>query len=156
MPDAHTYFSEEYPEPQGCFRALLSCIAALAIVIFLVAVFTSCATTKCMPEKEYVTRDSIVYRWHSDTTIIYEKDSTYIDRSKDTILIIKWKEKTTEHISTHNDSTANSSQTDEVQKETIEVIPTYYRNCSWIMWCLIAAIGVYAVIKIFIRIYVKR
>ena len=154
--DTYNEFGYGDGSPRGCARAMLMGVVAIGILLFMITIFTSCATSKCMPEIEYRTRDSLVYRWRSDTTYIHERDSIYVDRGRDTVLITRWREKVVEHIVNNTDTIYKDVEKEVLVKETETVIPPYYRRCSWVMWILIAMIVLYIAAKILYRIYVKR
>lgn len=147
-----------YPEPQGCrdlVKRLIVAILIMFAMFWLMAHCTSCASQKpCIPTIEYKVRDSISHHYHHDTTRIYTRDSVIIREKGDTIFVDHWRDRWLERIVVQKDSASNSA--DEQQVQTVEVVPDYYKNCAWVMWILVAAIALYIVAKILIRIYVKH
>lgn len=147
-----------YPDPQGCrdfLKRFLVGIAAMAALFYIIAVFSSCKSQQpCIPTVEYRTKDSIVDHYYHDTTRIYHRDSVIVREKGDTIYIDRWHDRWLEKIIIQKDSTSDNDNEQQVQ--TVEVVPVYYRRCSWALWILVAAIIVFIVLKILIRIYVKH
>lgn len=59
------------------------------IVLFILLCVYGCSSIKCLPEVEY--KDSIRIEYKLDSIRFYERDSIYIDRSKDTIYKEVWR-----------------------------------------------------------------
>lgn len=147
-----------YPDPQGSrefLKRLFIGFVAIAAVVFIIVTFSSCKTQQpCIPTVEYKTRDSIVNHYYHDTTRIYQRDSVIIKQTKDTVFVDHWRDRYIDRIIIQKDSASNNN--DEQVTRTVEVVPVYYRRCSWALWILVVAIILFIVAKILIRIYVKR
>ena len=147
-----------YPDPEGCRKALQRLLIAFGLITFLIIAvcsLSSCKSVKpCIPTIEYRTNDSIAHHYHHDTTRIYERDSVIIHEKGDTVIIERWRDRWRDRVVIQKDSTSDNNNEQQVQ--TVEVVPIYYRRCSWALWILVVAIILFIVAKILIRIYVKR
>lgn len=152
--------------------AVLAFLSAIIWAIILLG-FTSCSTTKCMPERvevhdtltrtdtQYVYRfeERIVYRDHKDSTHIYEKDSTSERQRGDTIYITRWKVKYQYVYKATTDSAAAKSEAVDKSKteqkhtqtqqedivKTERYIPGFYKFTMWLFWIVVVVLVVWFV-----------
>ena len=148
-------YPEEQPLRSGCRRSALG-LLVFSILVLLIIYCNSCTTTKCFPQTEYITRDSIVDHYHNDTLIVREKDSIVVREKGDTVFVDRWRTKFV--YQSVKDSTNNNTNNDQdsVQTETIEVVPGYYKFCSWAFWIIVAIIALLVTIRVLYKIYIKK
>ena len=139
---------------KGIYQILMW-VAAFVTFTLLCMIASGCSTRRCVPQIEYVTQDSIITRLRIDSVQVIERDSVFIDRAGDTVYLTKYKYIYKDRITNQTDTIYQDRVNNVVQTERIEVVPTYYRWCSWILWLLIAAGLIYAAYRI-VRYYFLR
>lgn len=130
-------------------------IIGTALLLAALLLF-SCKTAKCIPTTEYVTRDSIVVRHHTDSVRVIDKDSVFVKEKGDTVFVSVTKWRVRDHIVNKVDTVYKDREHTVVQTEVQEVVPGYYKTCAWVMWILVILIAAYIVIRILIRVYLKK
>lgn len=127
-------------------------------LLLLLAAFVmfGCKTTKCIPTTEYVTRDSIVTKYHTDSVLVTERDSVFAREKGDTVWLTKYKYIYKEHISNKVDTVYHDREHTVVQTEVQEVVPGYYKSTSAGFWVLLAILVVLIAWGIFKKVYLHK
>jgi len=127
---------------------------ALLLAAFLL--FSGCKTTKCIPTTEYVTRDSIVVKHHTDSVRVIDKDSVFVKEKGDTVFVSVTKWRVRDHIVNHTDTVYKDREHTVVQTEVQEVVPGYYKSTSAGFWVLLAILVVLIAWGIFKKVYLHK
>lgn len=135
----YMFNNDEYRDPRGCL-ASVAFVLALILTIGFALLISGCKVTKCLPEVEYITRDSIITRFHTDSVRVIERDSVYVEKGGDTIFVTKWKTLYKEHITNKVDTIYQDKTQTVVQTEEVRYVPSYYKWCSWCLWIIIAIV----------------
>ena len=150
MPDLSELTEEEQEEVRA--KTLLcgcSMYIALAIVLFVLMLLTSCTTTKYVPVVEHKTDTLIQTRVQHDS--IYQKDSIHIRESGDTVYFTRWR---TQLVKKEVHDTTYISKTDSVPVP-YHVTEYVEKPLAWwqkgLMW-----MGVAFVVIVFIWILRKK
>lgn len=127
------------------------------LLIAIAALLSSCKTTQCVPQIEYVKQDSIITRIKIDSVLVREKDSVYIDRAGDTIYLTKIKYIYKDRITNRIDTIYQDKVREVVQTETIteRYTPPFYRFTMWFFWVVVIALLIWVAWKI-IKAYIRR
>lgn len=127
-------------------------------LLLLLAAFVmfGCKTTKCIPTTEYVTRDSIVAKYHTDSVLVTERDSVFVREKGDTVFVSVTKWRVRDHIVNHTDTVYKDREHTVVQTEVQEVVPGYYKSTSAGFWVLLAILVVLIAWGIFKKVYLHK
>ena len=130
----------------------------ILLIAIAAALLSSCKTTQCVPQIEYVKQDSIITRTRIDSVLVREKDSVFIDRAGDTICLTKikyiYKDRITNRIDTiYQDKVQEVVQT---ETKTERYTPPFYRFTMWFFWIVVAALLIWVVWKIIKANYFRR
>lgn len=122
----------------------LRIIFASIILIML----TSCASVKCIPDVEY--RDSVRLEYKLDSVYLFERDSIYLDRSRDTVLkeVYHWRWR--DKIVVQCDSIYLDREV--VQTQTVKYIPAFYKWCTGLFFALLVICIGWSALKIYLHI----
>lgn len=125
-------------------------------LLLLLAAFVlfGCKTTKCIPQTEYITRDSIVVQHHTDSVRVIDRDSVFVKEKGDTVFVSVTKWRVRDHIVNKVDTVYKDREHTVVQTEVQEVVPSYYKSTSTGFWILLAILVVIVGWKI-AKIYFK-
>lgn len=120
------------------------------MVIFLLfsMLLSSCKTVENV-RTEY--RDSIVYRNHIDTVLIYNQDSIIIKEKGDTILIEKWKTKYIDKIKIRTDTIYTERVKTEIEVVKEKYVPSFYKWCAFFSILIAVVVIIVAIWKIYKR-----
>ena len=127
-------------------------IIGTALLLAALLMFSGCKTTRCIPSTEYITRDSIVVQYHTDSVRVIDRDSVFVREKGDTVFVSVTKWRVRDHIVNRTDTVYLDRGHTVVQTEVQEVVPGYYKSTSAGFWVLLALIAV----AIAWRIYVRR
>lgn len=116
---------------------------------------TSCKTQDCVPQIEYVKKDSIITRIKTDSVSVIERDSVFVDKAGDTIYLTRYKYVYKDRITNKVDTIYQDKVREVVQTQTIRYVPTYYKWCSWILWLIVIATLLYVAWRLFKRYYIR-
>lgn len=128
-------------------------IALLMVILFLCAVFmTSCKT--CQPVVEI--RDSVRVEYKLDSVYVLQHDSIFRDRWRngDTVYVNveRWAIRYKDKIVMQHDTI----RTQEKVVQNVEVVPAYYKRCSWALWIIVALVVIGIVARVLIKIYLHK
>lgn len=155
LEDIRTYLAEEYPPRSGCSRGVLIILAVVAFIA-LVILCNSCASEKCLPVTEYIEKHDTVTHWRTDSIIQRQRDSVIVREKGDTVFVDHWRDRWLEKYVYVADTTNTSNNHEQTQVQIKEVVPDYYRYCSWAAWILLGVIVLYVAWRLFKRFYLKR
>ena len=155
MSDFRTYLAEEYPPRSGCCRGAIALLASIAFIA-LVVLCNSCATEKCIPTTEYVYKHDTVTHWRTDSVTQYERDSVIIREKGDTVFIDHWRDRWREKYVYIADTASTSNNHEQTQTKIVEVVPDYYRYCTWAAWILLGVVLLYIAWRLFKKFYLKK
>lgn len=126
---------------------------ALLMAAFLLF---SCKSTKCIPTAEYITRDSIVVKHHTDSVRVIDRDSVFVKEKGDTVFVSVTKWRVRDHIVNRTDTVYKDREHTIVQTEVQEVVPGYYKSTSAGFWVLLAILVVLIAWGIFKKVYLHK
>lgn len=118
------------------------------LYILFIMLVTSCSSVKCLPD--IVVHDSVRLEYKLDSVYLYERDSIYLDRSRDTVLkeVYHWRWR--DKIVVQRDSIYLDR--DVVQTQTVKYIPAFYKWCTGLFFALVVICIGWTALKIYLRI----
>ena len=123
-----------------------------AIAFMFVVAFTGCKT--CVPIIE--TRDSVRVEFRHDSVYVFKHDSIFRDRWRngDTVYVTidRWRTLYKDKIVEVHDTISTDTHT----VEQVEIVPSFYKNCTIVMWIMVVAIAAYIALRILAKIYLGR
>lgn len=146
MPDMSGLTEEEQKEASAkILRCGCGMYVVMAIVLFILMLFSSCGTTKYVPVLEQRTDTLIQTKLMRDS--IYQKDSIHIRESGDTVYFTRWR---TRLVTKERLDTVYISKCDSVPVPyPVEKIVKVEKQLPWwkrtLMWLGVALIGIVAV-----------
>ena len=126
-------------------------IIGTALLLAALLMFSGCKTTRCIPSTEYITRDSIVVQYHTDSVRVIDRDSVFVREKGDTVFVSVTKWRVRDHIVNRTDTVYLDRGHTVVQTEVQEVVPGYYKSTSAGFWVLLALIAVAIAWRIYVR-----
>lgn len=127
---------------------------ALLLAAFLL--FSGCKTTRCIPSTEYITRDSIVVQYHTDSVRVIDRDSVFVREKGDTVFVSVTKWRVRDHIVNRTDTVYKDRGQTVVQTEVQEVVPGYYMSTSAGFWVLLAILVLIIGWRLFKKNYLHK
>lgn len=123
------------------------------LIIAVITIFTvGCKTIQpCIPTE--VVRDSVRLEYKLDSIYLYERDSIYLDRTKDTIYKEVYRYRYKDKIVLKHDTIYKDKAVENI--EYVKYVPKFYSVCTWGFFILLLLVIVITVIKIIIKIYIK-
>ena len=120
------------------------------IIIFILAVMTltACRTAEPITQIEY--RDSIRVVERIDSVLVKEKDSVFIFSKNDTIYLNHYVLRYKDRIQIQRDTVRLTNEVKAV--EQVRYVPSYYKTIHLVFWILIAAIILYEILRIYMRV----
>lgn len=117
-------------------------------IVVIVMMFSSCKTIENV-RTEY--RDSIVYRNHIDSVLVYNHDSVIVKEKGDTVYVERWKTRYIDKIKIRTDTifTERVRTEREVVKE--KYVPPFYKWCSFLSIPTVVVIIIISIWKIYKR-----
>lgn len=131
-------------------------IIGTALLLAALLLFSGCKTTMCIPTTEYITRDSIVVQYHTDSVRVIDRDSVFVREKGDTVFVSVTKWRVRDHIVNHTDTVYKYREHTVVQTEVQEVVPGYYRNTSAGFWVLLAILSAFIAWRLFRKVYLHN
>lgn len=122
------------------------------IFLLIMIIFVGCkAQQPCIPTE--IVRDSIRVEYKLDSVYLYERDSIYLEKSKDTVykevFKFRYKDKLIlKHDTIYQDNTIEKTN-------TIKYIPKFYKVCTIAFFILLLLIIAHFVLKLLVKIYIK-
>ena len=126
-------------------------IIGTALLLAALLMFSGCKTTRCIPSTEYITRDSIVVQYHTDSVRVIDRDSVFVREKGDTVFVSVTKWRVRDHIVNRTDTVYLDRGHTVVQTEVQEFVPGYYKSTSAGFWILLALIAVAIAWRIYVR-----
>lgn len=124
----------------------------LLLVIMILTIFVGCKTTQpCIPTE--TVRDSIRTEYKLDSIYLYERDSIYLDRTKDTIYKEVYRYRYKDKLVLKHDTVYVDKKIENT--EYIKYTPTFYKVCTWGFFILLLLTIGLIILKILIKIYIK-
>ena len=105
----------------------------------------------CIPTE--VVRDSIRTEYKLDSVYFYERDSIYLDRTKDTIYKEVFKYRYKDKLILKHDTIYQDRKIENTK--VVRYVPKFYSVCTWGFFILLLLTIGGLVLKILIKIYVK-
>lgn len=127
---------------------------ALLLAAFLL--FCGCKTTRCIPTTEYITRDSIVVQYHTDSVRVIDRDSVFVREKGDTVFVSVTKWRVRDHIVNRTDTVYKDREKTVVRTEVQEVVPGYYKSTNAGFWVLLAILSVFIAWRLFKKVYLYK
>ena len=135
------------------FDEIILWFAAFAAFLTCCFLATGCSTERCVPQIEYVRRDSIIMQQRTDSVTRYVRDSVYIDRRADTVFKTITKTIYQDRISLKTD-TVTQYRDREIEKTRTVVeryVPPFHRFCTWFFWLVLVAALIWLLVKLYKR-----
>lgn len=131
-------------------------IIGTALLLAALLLFSGCKTTRCIPSTEYITRDSIVVQYHTDSVRVIDRDSVFVREKGDTVFVSVTKWRVRDHIVNRTDTVYKDRGHTVVQTEVKEVVPGYYKSTSAGFWVLLAILSVFISWRLFKKVYLHN
>ena len=124
----------------------------LFILSIYILSFVGCKVQEpCIPIE--VVRDSIRTEYKLDSVYFYERDSVYLDRTKDTIYKEVFKYRYKDKLILKHDTIYQDRKIENTQ--IVRYVPKFYSVCTWGFFILLLCVIGLTVLKIIIKIYIK-
>lgn len=121
----------------------------LLLSLFIVVSIYGCKATESV-RIEY--KDSIIYRNHIDSVMIYDRDSVIVKQQGDTVYVEKWRTKYIDKINIRTDTAYIDRVRTEKQIIKEKYVPAFYKWCLFITILLISVVIIYSIWKIYKRV----
>ena len=131
-------------------------IIGTALLLAALLLFSGCKTIRCIPSTEYITRDSIVVQYHTDSVRVIDRDSVFVREKGDTVFVSVTKWRVRDHIVKRTDTVYQDLGHTIVQTEVQEVVPGYYKSTSAGFWVLLAILLAFIAWRLFKRVYLHK
>ena len=131
-------------------------IIGTALLLAALRLFSGCKTTKCIPSTEYITRDSIVVQYHTDSVRVIDRDSVFVREKGDTVFVSVTKWRVCDHIVNRTDTVYQDLGHTVVQTEVQEVVPGYYKSTSAGFWALLAILSLFIAWRVLRKFYLHK
>ena len=131
-------------------------IIGTALLLAALLLFSGCKTTRCIPSTEYITRDSIVVQYHTDSVRVIDRDSVFVREKGDTVFVSVTRWRVRDHIVNHTDTVYLDRGHTVVQTEVQEVVPGYYRSTSAGFWVLLAILLAFIAWRVLKNVYLHK
>lgn len=128
----------------------------LGLLLAAILLLGSCKTTKCIPQTEYLTRDSIITRFHTDSVLVIERDSVLVREKGDTVFVDKVRWRIKEHVVEKVDTIYQDRNNTIVQTQVERYVPAYYHFTSWAFWVIVIIILIRIAWWAFKTFYLRR
>ena len=131
-------------------------IIGTALLLAALLLFSGCKTTRCIPSTEYITRDSIVVQYHTDSVRVIDRDSVFVREKGDTVFVSVTKWRVRDHIVNRTDTVYQDRGHTVVQTEVQEVVPGYYKSTSAGFWVLLAILLAFIAWRVLRKFYLHK